>query len=320
MENLKRADSDRVRDHVEVEYKWLLVFDPANSQLPRPSENAKPLPADLARKSRTTAEDPSNDCPKPDDPFCDPQCQHVWSEFHTAKVPPNLAQVKVELSKPKTLFHYLGKTSTEAKAQYTANLAVPINDLAANFLESVKPPITAAPPVPRRSYPASYPTGVNVHALNAARTNFSIQPPRPQITRVPSKGQERPYNGKYAIKDPLPYEYKPKSSNSVDSQALKKERKVQQMTSMQPMTPYANTQNYRAPPTQSSQTAPMVPIMSAVSRQPSVPTNPNVEEYRRVSNMFINVKVYLADKILVPTNNTSADTTTGPSGEHDGWR
>ena len=251
--------------------------------MPRPSENAKPLPTDLARRSRTTAEDPSNDCPKPDDPFCDPKSLHIWSEFHTVKLPSNLAQVKVELSKPKTLWFYLGKTSTEAKAQYTGDLALPINDLSANFLESVKPPITAAPTVPRRSYAASYPTGVNVHALNAARTNFPAQPPRPQIARVPSKGQERPYNGKYAIKDPIPYEYKQKNGCDLDSQVPRKQHNFQHLASMQPAPQYANPQKHRAPSAQSSPIAPMVPMMSAARRQPSIPTNQGVEDCKRVS-------------------------------------
>ena len=198
-------------DFVEVEYKWLLVFDPANSQLPMPSENAKPLPAHLARKSQTTAEDPSNDNPKTDDLFCTgtgDAHNYVWSEFHTAKFPQNSAQVKVDLSKSNSLWFYLGKSSTEAKAQYTANPAIEVNDLAANFLESVKPIIAVAPPVVRRSYPASYPTssGININAVNAARVNYIQQQVRPQPARPPPPSmQEKPYNGKYAIKDSVSY-------------------------------------------------------------------------------------------------------------------
>ena len=271
-------------DNIEVEYKWLLVFDPENSQLPRPSENAKPLPAHLARKSRTTTEDPSNDCPKPDEPFCDPKGHHVWSEFHTAKIPPNPAQVQINLFKPKALWFYLGRTSTEAKAQYTGNLTVKTNDLAANFLESVKPVIPAVPPPQRRSYPASYPTGVNMHAANAARINAPIQQARLQLPQPPLKTQERPYNGKYAIKEPIPHEYKPRMGLHVDPQALRNQRVFQQTASVHPSLEYAaNTPGYRVSSAQISPVAPMAPMMSAVQRRPSNPTNQGAGDNRRVS-------------------------------------
>jgi hypothetical protein len=103
-----------------------------------PSPNAKPLPSHLARKSKTTTQDPQNDNPKADEPFCDPKVP-VWSEFHTAKLSRNPNQVKIDLWKPKQLWYYLGKTSTEAKAQYTEDPRKRRNNLDANFLESVRP-------------------------------------------------------------------------------------------------------------------------------------------------------------------------------------
>ena len=163
---------------IEVDHKWVLVLDKGQSHLVPPSETAKPLPAHLLHKSCST-EHPTNEIPKPDDPFFDPAFPHKWSEFHIGK-PCNPIPLKVDLARPKSLWHYLGKTSTEAKAQYTANLAVPLNDPAANFLDSVKPVATPAQPPPRQSYPASYPTSTltkpssfsGLHGLNKQQPNF----------------------------------------------------------------------------------------------------------------------------------------------------
>lgn len=251
-----------------------------------PSENAKPLPAHLIRRSQTSAEDPSNEYPKTDDPFCDPDGRYIWSEFHTAKLPCNPAQIKVDFSKPKTVWFYLGKTSTEAKAQYTGDLAIKINDLAANFLESVKPVIVAAQPVVRRSYPASFPTGpgININAVNAARVNMHVQQQvRPPQIRPPQQIQEKPYNGKYAIKDPITC-----ASNNgcrVDPQALHNQRAFLQSASAFPVPgpQYIRPGSYHAPSVQmrSSVSTPL-PTMAEVQRRQSIPHNSSLEDYRRV--------------------------------------
>lgn len=217
-------------DRFEVEYKWLLVFDPVNSQLPCPSDNAKPLPRELARKSRTSAGDPAvNEGPKPNEMFCDSD-SFRWEEFETRKVFHNPAQVNIDIDKPKKLWFYLGKHSTEAKAQYTGDLAVQHNDPSANFLESVRiasvAAAAAAQPIQRKSLSASYPTAfANQHAVNAARLNY-----QPQYANMRTTAQanapiqkERPYHGKYAITDPVhpDYKYKPRQVGwRTDSQSL----------------------------------------------------------------------------------------------------
>ena len=265
-------------DKIEIEYKWILIFDPVNSQLPIPSENAKPLPPELAQKSRTTAEHPSNNNPKADEPFGDPQSKLIWSEFNTCKTIRNPHQVKVDVFKPKKLWFYLGKTSTEAKAQYTGDLAVRRNDPTANFLESVRIATAAAALPPRRSFPASYPTGVNMHAVNAARPPRSyiqpanLQPTKPPINRAPSM-QDRTYHGKYAITDPVPHNYKAKAGGHVDPQALHNQRAFQQNASRQsPVQPYTN-QSYQSSQIYSSHgyRAPPAPMMATASpRRPSL--------------------------------------------------
>lgn len=272
-------------DRVEVEYKWLLVFDPANSQLPVPSPNAKPLPPDLARKSKTTTQDPQNDTPKTDDPFCDPKGPNIWSEFHTVKLVRNPTQVKVDLSKPKQLWYYLGRTSTEAKAQYTEDPKKPRNNLDANFLESVRPLVPIIPPVQRQSYPASFPTRVNVHAINGAMVQA-----RQRELQQPQQLQQSPHPQRKGGK---PYKYTPRSpeSYSIDPQALTSQLSFQQGAGVRPPTGQNPYENFRAPP------APMATMSSMVPRAPMAPMGPMIggshkrspsymkdfEDYQRVS-------------------------------------
>ena len=200
-------------ERLEIEYKWMLILDPKNSQRPLPSENAKPMPAEIARTTRTTAEAPQNaDVPKANEPFCDASTIFKWSEFNSCKRFRNPHQKKVDLVKAEQLWHYLGRTSTEAKAQYTHDLLVKTNNTKANFLESVRVVTPATAPPARRSYPASYPTpGINQNAINAARANSAVA--KAKVTAP----KERPYSGKYAITDPVPtYQYRPTNKFNPD--------------------------------------------------------------------------------------------------------
>ena len=266
-----------------MEYKWLLVFDPVQSQLPEPSKNAKQLPAHLARKSRTTAEDSTKNDPKAKEPFGDPHSKFIWSEFNTCKSFKNSDQINVDLSKPKQLWFYLGRTSTEARAQYTGDLAMPRNNPEANFLESIRAATAAvAVSAQRRSYPASYPSGVNIHAINAARAKAHVQQAAKMQTRPPMT-KEKPYNGKYAIIDPAPYVYKPRVSPTVESQALRNQRTIQQ-SSVHSLPQFHTSSGFRAPPAQMSPVAPTAPMMSrapqgTLAQQISSPSN----DFRRVS-------------------------------------
>ncbi|MCJ1356108.1 MAG: hypothetical protein MMC33_006102 [Icmadophila ericetorum] len=274
-------------DKVEVEYKWVHFFDPANSQLPIPSENAKPLPAHLSRKSQTTTEDPSNDVPKPDDPFCDPNSQQKWQEFHTTKLPPNPTQVKVDISKPKTLWFYLGKTSTEAKAQYTGDINVQQNDQSANFLESVKPAVHVyIPPAKRMSYPASFPTGNYTQKANSVNRPIPVQQyqPPPNCAPMASKPQERPYNGKYAIKDTYP----PRVGYHVDAQALHNQRTFLKTATIPPAYPYPPFQRAPIPFTQQNSTGSQAPMPYVAQRAPTTPSNQGVGGYKSVSHQIAN--------------------------------
>ena len=158
-------------DRVEIEWKWLLFFDPANSQLPVPSENAKPLPADMLRKNRTTAEDPAAkvDGPKPNDPFCYPSTIFKWSEFESCRPFINKVQEKVDLLKPNTLWYFLGEKSTDAKQYYTHDPTIRQHNQSSNFLdiEKMKQVTESMKAANQKRTFLPSPGAVNQHAINA---------------------------------------------------------------------------------------------------------------------------------------------------------
>jgi hypothetical protein len=100
-ENRSRLDSIRLlttyRDRVEVEWKWLLIPDPADLHLPRASQNAVPMPTsrkakDLINATRRRIEE----LPRPEEPFV--EGGFVWAEFNHHALETNKAQAKVDLS------------------------------------------------------------------------------------------------------------------------------------------------------------------------------------------------------------------------------
>ncbi|KAH9878696.1 hypothetical protein IAQ61_001969 [Plenodomus lingam] len=144
-------------DRVEVEWKYILKLHPDESQRPKPSANAKPLPEHLKESDASLdITNRTDGVPEMGDPFHDPNSEQKWAEWHTA---PEVAQriAKVDLSKENQLWYYLGKSSTEAKPQYTENLAKQRNNPKSNFLDTVKPPPPPVPTFHRTAYPATYP-------------------------------------------------------------------------------------------------------------------------------------------------------------------
>ncbi|KAL9129255.1 MAG: hypothetical protein Q9217_002235 [Psora testacea] len=273
---------------VELEWKWLLIFDPANSQLPMPSENAKPLPADLLRKSRTTAEDPAAkiDGPKADEPFCDPDSIYKWSEFDSCRPFHNENQVKIDLSQPDKFWYFIGELSTDAKAYYTHNPAIRVNNPKGNFLEVEKlAQLAAEMKALREQKPYSTPYGtVNQHALNAARASNSVGPAgmayHSSSHIKTSTPKERGYHGKYAITDPIsPPQYRSTYGINVDAQALQNQRIFQNRASMGTSQSYrpnhypydrqTPAQSFRPPLGPTGNTAPTAPMMSASPQQPA---------------------------------------------------
>lgn len=168
--------------------------------------------------------------------------------------------------------------STETKAQFTADLAKRVNDPDANFLERVRPPpppYVAPQPIQRKSYPATYPARVNIHAANAVGISKQYQqkpPPKPPAMK------ERPYNGKYAVPDSKPYQYKPKDGFSPNPDVYASLRRTPSQTApsqSQPM--YNNVPAYRAPLAPMAPMAPMTPAPMKPTQQYKKPV-----DYRRV--------------------------------------
>ena len=162
-----------ISERVEVEYKWMLIPDPADFRLPKPSANAIPMPKSrLAKESLNTTKRLADDAPRADDKFGE---NHTWSEFKCENIARNASQVKIDFEKENQIWFYLGKNSTEAKAQFTEDLAKPRHNPKGHFLDTIPKPVITAP---RQSYGASYPsTSVNQNALNASRATSASRPP-----------------------------------------------------------------------------------------------------------------------------------------------
>jgi hypothetical protein len=176
----------------------------------KPSANAIPLPP-KSKQSLVTSKRQANDLPRKEDPFLP---GYTWEEFNTFKMERNPYQVKVDLSKENQVWFYLGKNSTDAKAQFTEDPAKPRHNPKGHFLDTIpKPPSTSSS---RHSYPASYPSsGVNQNALNAVRATG-----RPSLPHTNSRSEK-------------PYEYKPRGGTesyrpTIDPQAYRNQQKFLQ--------------------------------------------------------------------------------------------
>lgn len=189
---------------IEIEYKYLMLPQASDYRIIKPSPNALPMPKS---HSFATSKRQTDDTPRPDDKFGDSEI-YTWKEFVEGEQPNNPAQVKVDLSKENQIWYYLGKKSTEAKAQFTEDIVnKPRFNPKGHFLETLpKPTYAAAISTPRQSYPASHP---NQTAMNAARTR-----PLQQSMSVPRP--EKPYMYKPRVPADTPF--------TVDSQALQQQR------------------------------------------------------------------------------------------------
>lgn len=142
---------------VEVEWKWLLLPDSSDYHLPKASANALPMPSSRKAQEEINAKRSVDEPPRAGDVFVEglaPGKNFAWSEFHTCEVAEckNSGQAKIDFTKDNQVWHYLGKTSTEAKAQYTEDPQKPKHNPKANFLDSIPKPL----PLPRPQYHASY--------------------------------------------------------------------------------------------------------------------------------------------------------------------
>ncbi|PNY27950.1 DNA damage-responsive transcriptional repressor RPH1 [Tolypocladium capitatum] len=135
-------------DHIEVEWKWLLLPDPADYRLPKASAKAIPMPASRKAQEQLNAKRLQDDKPRKDDPFAD---GYTWAEFQVEAVT-NKDQTKVDFAKPDQVWHYLGKTSTEARAQYTEDPTKQRHNPKGNFLDTLPKPPKPAPTLKAAAY------------------------------------------------------------------------------------------------------------------------------------------------------------------------
>jgi hypothetical protein len=242
-------------ERVEVEYKWLLIPDPADYHLPKPSANAIPMPKSRKDKqSLNTSKRQADDLPRADDPFVE-GC--TWAEFKNENIARNPYQVKIDFTKENQVWFYLGKTSTEAKAQFTEDPAKPRHNPKGHFLDTIPKP---APAAPRQSYAASYPSNVSqntLNALNALKTSG-----RPYQSGLQAQLQTPSSN-----RPEKPYVYKPRTtaveSYRVDTQAYRSQQNF-----LHRAAPYSFGTDPRWTPADSSSPKPYTALSSS-SKPPS---------------------------------------------------
>ncbi|KUJ08513.1 uncharacterized protein LY89DRAFT_599604 [Mollisia scopiformis] len=203
-------------DRVEVEYKWLLLPDPTDFHLQKPSATAIPMPKSFkAKESLNTSKRQVDDLPRAEDKFGE---GFTWAEFKSENIPRNPFQVKVDLAtKENQVWYYLGKNSTEAKAQFTEDPKKPRFNPKGLFLETLSKLVTTLPPRP--SYPASFPASASQNLSNVSKTQYRPTQPTP----TPSRPEK-------------PYVYKPRENLGayrVDTQAYQSQQKF-----LQRSTPY----------------------------------------------------------------------------------
>lgn len=97
----------------------------------------KPLPEHLARKPEQRKELESL-IPVAGNAFGDGRSPYQWAEFQMAEDQAPRLAVRVNLDQPEQVWHYLGETSTDSRAQYSHNPSRRVHNPRANFLDSVK--------------------------------------------------------------------------------------------------------------------------------------------------------------------------------------
>jgi hypothetical protein len=191
-------------DQVEVDWKWILVLDPIDSERPKPSPTAIPMPEGMSKQA-VSIENRQDGVPMMDTPFHE-DAAWKWADFRNLQKPPqgystavikNSDQVKIDLNKPDQLYYYLPKKSTEAKGRFTDDPKGQNHVFMGDFMERVKPAKSFRPVAP--SYTGGYTGGYTM----------------PQSSRpVQVQNSERPYM--YKPKTPA----YPAGSYNLDARAL----------------------------------------------------------------------------------------------------
>ncbi|KAI1769107.1 hypothetical protein GGR53DRAFT_474427 [Hypoxylon sp. FL1150] len=184
-------------DRVEVEWKWLLLPDPSDFHLQRASANAIPMPTSRKAKDKINAtKRVPEELPRADAPFVD---GFTWAEFNAHECT-NKAQAKVDFTKENQIWHYLGRTSTEARAQYTEDPRQPKHNPKSNFLDTLPRP--ALPAVqPRKSYGSTFSLQTPSTAGIKPEKPYQYKPRAPT---TPSYAHS-PYTAQQFVPKPSPF-------------------------------------------------------------------------------------------------------------------
>ncbi|RGP72040.1 DNA damage-responsive transcriptional repressor rph1 [Fusarium sporotrichioides] len=194
-------------DRLEVQWKWLLVPDPADYRLPKASANAIPMPASQKDKEKLKTKRLHDGKPQKDDLFVE---GYTWAEFQLHSVS-NKEQVNIDFSKPNQIWHYLPKTSTDARAQFTEDPAKQRHNPQGNFLSTVPKPVKPArppKPVPAHAQQRPYQTMTPYNAGRLERP-YVYKPRIPAGNNLPTMGSFTTQRFAPAAPLPVPDQHHP---------------------------------------------------------------------------------------------------------------
>ncbi|THX91599.1 hypothetical protein D6D08_03027 [Aureobasidium pullulans] len=222
-------------DQVEVEWKWIVVLDPIDSQRLKPSPNAIPMPEGMSKQS-VSIKNRQDGIPILESTFHE-DAAYKWAEFRNLQSPPqgystsvikNPDQVRINLNKPDQLYYYLPKKSTEAKGRFTDDPKGQNHVFMGDFMERVKPAR------PFKPVTASYTGG----GYTGGYTMPQIQRPAP----VQVQNSERPYM--YKPKTPA----HPAVGYNVDHRALASQQQFTQQSNPRRASHSTNLYSQPVPP------------------------------------------------------------------------
>lgn len=191
-------------DRLEVEWKWLLVPDPADYRLPKASAKAIPMPASQKAKEKLKTKRLHDGKPQKDDPFVE-GC--TWAEFNCHPVA-NKEQVKIDFCKPDQIWYYLPKKSTEARAQFTEDPRNQRHNPRGNFLSTVPKPVKPARPVPAYPPRQAYQPAIPYPAARLDKP-YMYKPRTPATNNYPAMGNFTTQRFTPAAPSPVPVQQQP---------------------------------------------------------------------------------------------------------------
>ncbi|GAB7365373.1 hypothetical protein MBLNU230_g6451t1 [Neophaeotheca triangularis] len=235
-------------NRVEVDWKWLCVLDPDDSQRPKPSSKAVAMPEGL-NKNLLSMDNRQDGVPTMEQDFHD-NPDFKWAEFANVETPPKDYRLNpyypqkfsVRINDPDQLYYYLGKISTDAKCFFTDTPNGTVHVPRSNFMERVAPRPAFQHPPQRQALAA-------VHPAQTSR------PPKPLVsaaTNVPAISHN--FGKPYAYKPKAPVPPQP-SVWSVDQQALANQRSFTTQGAQAGRRPSGTQQTPQQSSTSSSQAA-----------------------------------------------------------------